>query len=100
MTTLGPDLIVHDLSLTSIYWFAGNHVSSSWISTNQGNTSVTTTSTGLFLSTDPTITTSDTLLVINGATGTLQPGESNSNLRPKYVVDGALVPGTYLWARL
>jgi Ca2+-binding RTX toxin-like protein len=81
--------------LNSIYWLAGHTIFSNWVSTNQGDELVTTTSGGLFLSTDMTITTSDTFLVLDGATGTLQPGESSQDGAPSFIVDGTLAPGTY-----
>ena len=81
--------------MNSIYWLAGHTIFSNWVSTNQGDELVTTTSGGLFLSTDMTITTSDTFLVLDGATGTLQPGESSQDGAPSFIVDGTLAPGTY-----
>jgi hypothetical protein len=55
--TTGPDLIIQDFFLNSIYWFAGNIVGNEATAINQGDAAVTTTTIGMYLSVDPTITT-------------------------------------------
>ncbi len=93
--TTGPDLIVRDFSFDSIYWAAGNVLTWTWVAENQGDVGAFTTTMGVFLSTDDVITPSDTLLVTDGATGFMFPGDTQDEPRPDYTVSASIAPGTY-----
>jgi Ca2+-binding RTX toxin-like protein len=93
--TAGPDLIVRDFHFDSIYWVAGNVLTWSWVAENQGDVGAFTTTMGVYLSTDDVITPSDTLLVTDGATGFMFPGDVQDVARPGYTVDVSIAPGTY-----
>ncbi len=93
--TAGPDLIVRDFNFDSIYWVAGNVLTWTWVAENQGDLGAFSTTMGVFLSTDNVITPSDTLLVTDGATGFMFPGDVQDVPRPGYTVSASIAPGTY-----
>ena len=90
----GPDLIVTAISGAASVK-RGSSFAFSSTTKNQGNTATTvSTNTGLYLSTDAVITTSDILL---GSTpiATLAAGVSSKLAKPRVTVPSTLAPGTY-----
>ena len=93
--TAAPDLIVRDFDFDAIYWVAGNVMNWSWVAENQGDLGAFTTTMGVYLSTDNVITPSDMLLVTDGATGFMFPGDTQDVPRPGYTISATIPPGTY-----
>ncbi len=92
----GPDLIAEDLVLGSTSWLAGDRVTAGWNIVNQGDAVAASSRSSLYISTDRTISASDTLLATDPQTGTLGPGEIKPEFRNgQFEVPTGLAPGTY-----
>ena len=79
------------------FWVTGNIINPDWSWTveNQGDVEVQTTPVGIFVSTDDTVTSGDTLLFNGGSTNTLQPGETQEFHLNWQTALANFAPGTY-----
>jgi len=92
-----PDLIAHGLTLDSTTWEDGDTISADWTIENVGGADADSTPSNIYVSTNTTITTSDTLVGGDPGTGTMTAGEVNPE-DDSFTLDLAglgLAPGTY-----
>ena len=77
-----PDLIVRDLSLGSTTWADGDTISVNYNLENIGSADAANSTSRLYISTNSTITSSDTVLLTDSSSGTMNPGEVNPEGEP------------------
>ncbi|WP_277232969.1 CARDB domain-containing protein [Hymenobacter sp. YC55] len=87
------DLVVQTAQLSQNTVVPGAFISASAYIFNQGNTTANTSNTGVYLSTDATLSSNDQLLVAN-AVSQLTTNQG-STVYPQFTVPSTLTPGTY-----
>lgn len=89
------DLTPSNLSLSTTSVIAGDAINISWQVENLGTDTAINPYTGIYISTDAEITTSDTLLVEQGLFSTFGPGEVDTEIESGVVIPDTLPAGTY-----
>jgi Ca2+-binding RTX toxin-like protein len=91
-----PDLIASGLTISDATWTDGETISVGWNIVNQGSVDAVSSHSTLYLSTNSTITTSDTVLYTDTSTGTMSTGEVNPEGPGTLALNLAgFAPGTY-----
>ena len=91
------DLIVENLTVDSTSWADGDTVAAFWDLKNIGGLDADSSQSTLYISTDATISTSDSVLLVDTSSGTVSPGEVNPEGEPNsFTFDATgFAPGTY-----
>ncbi|MEL6219326.1 MAG: CARDB domain-containing protein [Pseudomonadota bacterium] len=96
-----PDLVVDDLTLSSLSWVPGQVVTVEWLVRNGGGIASPAVPSGLYISSDPQVTTSDTRLLFDASGVVLAPGQTATEGAPfSFTYNDNLPPGDYWVAAL
>lgn len=87
------DLVVQDAQIGQSSVLPGSFISASAYILNQGNTTANTSNTGVYLSTDATLSSNDQLLVGSGVSQLTT--NQGSTIYPQFTVPSTITAGTY-----